>query len=502
MRAAKRPKNAWTGLEGERSIFNALTEFNPWWQENGRIGDVEPYRRQDFHPLKKKLETEKIVTLIGARQVGKTTLLMQLISDLLVVGKTTPKNILYAGLDDPKITLFSKEPLADIIKIYQEYVLKENIVGSKEKKYIFLDEIQKIRDWSVFLKTLVDKKANTVFLVSGSSSTLLYEQASETLPGRHVEQVLLPFKFIESVKFSRFLSGREDYEKIARMALDTRDELRKELKTNSSDRIFESFKSTYFNMAGEEAELKGLFNEYLVRGGYPEIIKTADMRRCYSLFHGYLADIILKDVQPAFQIRDPGLMSNLVFLICNLTGQKLNVEKLCQILGRNRITIENYIAALEKVYFVSLSHGYTRRKTGVSNTAPKIYVKDIGFRNGILGKLSQSILSEDLGQEVETAVFDHCQRLCFNLSNGAKSELRHWSSSQTGREVDIVLEYDNVTVPIEVKYANEIKDSEISGLRTFMKDFECDIGFVITKDRLDLQEGIVYVPAWLFLTMV
>lgn len=490
--------------EGERRVFGALTEFNPWWQ-GGKIEDAEPYRRQDFYPLKSKLDTEKIIALIGARQVGKTTLLRQIIEFLLTEAKVKPKNILYAGLDDPKITAYSREPLEDIIRIYQEYVIKENLVGSSEKRFIFFDEIQKIGDWSVFLKSLVDKKVNAGFLVSGSSSALLYRHASETLPGRHVDQVILPFKFLESVKFRRFLAKHEDYEQITLVASKIKDELKDGLEKNSAEKIYEGLKSGYFDIAGNETELKGFLNDYIVKGGYPDIIKTEDARRCYSLFQGYLSDIILKDVQPSFQIRDPELMSKLVFIICNITSQKLNVENVKRFLGEktNRITVERYLSALEKVYFISLSQAYTKRKMGTTNLPPKIYVKDIGFRNGILGKLGQNILLENPGPEMETIVFDHCQRLCFDLSNGARSSLHYWSNSQTNKEVDIIMDYGNHTVPLEVKYANEIKQSDIAGLKAFMEEFKCDIGFVITKDKLAMQDsGIIHVPAWLFLTLI
>ena len=178
---------------------------NPWWRnplsieedrhiaiwKNSRVPS-DPRVRYRF-----KWDRDAIYTLRGPRQVGKTTLLKQMIRDLL--SKVDSKRVFYHTcdlVDNPK-------NLTDVVAGYVDAVR----VDTKERLFIFLDEISSIRDWQRGIKHLVDvgKMQNTTAILTGSH-TIDIKRAIEKLPGRRgevddaIDKILIPMKFSEYVE--------------------------------------------------------------------------------------------------------------------------------------------------------------------------------------------------------------------------------------------------------------------------------------------------------------
>ena len=117
--------------------FDDLERFNPWWKTGHvRSGLLKEFRRNIYFEITKYLDKRQIILIWGLRRVGKTTLMLQVISDLLT--KTHPKNVLYFSFDEIAFDL------KDVLESYQKIILNRSFDETGEHIYIFLDEIQKV----------------------------------------------------------------------------------------------------------------------------------------------------------------------------------------------------------------------------------------------------------------------------------------------------------------------------------------------------------------------
>src|ERR1035437_5522506 len=132
-------------IASQQEIYSVLRQFNPWWEKGSPL-DVPSWKRLAFAELRDwvtKPPARRAVLLSGARQIGKTTLLLQTIESLLAES-VKPEQILYATLDHPLLKLVGIEGL---LKTWREVQPK-----STGTEYLFVDEIQYAKDWQTWLK--------------------------------------------------------------------------------------------------------------------------------------------------------------------------------------------------------------------------------------------------------------------------------------------------------------------------------------------------------------
>jgi len=131
-----------------------------------------------------------------------------------------------------------------------------------------------------------------------------------------------------------------------------------------------------------------------------------------------------------------------------------------------------------------------------------LYLSNVGLRNALIVLLNEGLLKDnlELGKVAEILVHEHCKRLKFCLEPLADPQVFYWRTTQ-GEEVDVIMEVFRKPVPIESKYSDYIPKSELKGIYQFLKEYAGSFGLVITKNRFDLKEQIIYMPLWLFLVM-
>ena len=170
-----------------------LEEFNEWWfTEKVPEELLETYKRNLFYELKKNLEKRQIISVVGLRRTGKTTIMYQLIDFLLA--KMKPVNILYFSFDE------EVKDLRDVLNTYREI---HNLNFREGKFYVFLDEIQKLDDWQSQVKKYYDLYPRIKFIISGSEGLFLRKGAKETLAGRIYEFTLPTLSFVEFLNMKR-----------------------------------------------------------------------------------------------------------------------------------------------------------------------------------------------------------------------------------------------------------------------------------------------------------
>ena len=419
-----------------------LQKQNPHWR--GEVIDTPTFTRDALPLLTSYLPSRQILAIVGMRRVGKTVLLQQLMKEVDV----KPQNICYLSFDDRDFQKY--ETAYELV----EYFLQQTGAG---RKYLFLDEIQKVPDWQDLLKTLYDTEHKIKIVVSGSSS-LDIRRGKETLAGR-----LFTF-FLPVLTFREFVRYRGRPASIATAQL-----------LKEYDTTFLPVKHAYEKM----------FRAYLLKGAFPELLEVENEDHIRK----YVTEILDKIVGDAAKDAGSGMetrIHELLLLFCKGTGQLFELNNIAAVLKEHRNTIAHHVALLERAFVVKVHYNYTKSIAKRLRVSRKGYVAHSILPFVALNYPFDLLAVEgaDLGHLVETAV----------ASNVAGASF--WRHQNT--EVDFVLADGT---PVEVKYQSQLTPADSKAVHAFMKQFSVPRGIVLTKDRLEVPADgkLLIIPVWLFL---
>ena len=254
-------------IASRADLFAVLRQYNPWWAGN-QFPDLPDWRRAAFHEIAGWLAAPpagRALLLVGARQVGKTTLLLQAIEHLRDQG-VPAQNILYATFDHPLLKLLGPE---EVLRIWREFEPAQD-----GPEYLFLDEIQSTKDWQTWLKHQVDFEKRRRIAVTGSA-TPLTRQDQESGVGRWQTVRLATLSFYEYLQIR----------KVSAPPLPSVSSLRQ---------LFEWTPQEFARVAESARPITGLFHEYLVRGGFPQCATVASSTIAQKLLREDIVDKVLK----------------------------------------------------------------------------------------------------------------------------------------------------------------------------------------------------------------
>ncbi len=413
-----------------------LEKFNSWWK-TGQVKEelLKSFKRDIYEDLKKYISLRQIVLLYGLRRIGKTTLMFQIINDLL--GKVNSKNIFYFSFDD--MTFDLKEVLED----YQKFVLGKTFDSAEDKIYIFLDEIQKVKDWESKIKIYYDLYPKIKFFLSGSASVSLRKKSKESLAGRIFSFLVPPLSFEEFLK----------------------------MKGKDVDKI----KSNLNIWSGE---LLPLFYQYLKFGSFPELVsfESEDVAKKY-LIENVVDRVIYKDLPEEFEIKDLALLKNLIYILGKTPGMIVNYHELAKNLGRDQRTIANYFEYLEFGLLTRVLFNYRGSPLASYRKTKKVYFTTPNLIFAFNDNL----------EKVFPFMLENTVLLKTNASFFYKNSF----------EVDFVVESANQLIGIEVK-SESFKTKQ---LKKFGKKFGKKIKkcFIVDIQKEGKIENFEVIPAWKFL---
>jgi uncharacterized protein len=484
-----------TSNTGDNEVLRILYQHSPWWL-NKPISQtkLKPFKRRDYFKILPRLEDNKILALVGPRQVGKTTIVYQLIDKLLVDG-VEPQKIFFASLDDPYLNVTLKN-WAKVFDLYSTTILKEPLNELTGRIYLFLDEIQTLKNWESVLKRWYDLGYDMKFVVTGSSSMGINEGASEALVGRINLQIVFPMKFLEYVQFKEDGIAESIKSRNKQMRLG----LRSALMEGRPEAFYEVVSEQANALSPYKDRILVHFNNYLIKGGYPDIANKDDLVEASQYLKNYLHLTMYKDIVLTRKVRDPVALESLFAIVAKNSSQILNREQLGQQLGIKRDTLNTYIYLLKSAFLVSESEFFSESRIKRARRERKIFVNDIGIRNVSSSLFDESILANtsEMGRMIETVVADHTRRLRFNLEATPFPPLFYWREKY---EVDFIIDPFGKVLPIEVKYREDVSDADLEGLKEFSKKFAPPLSIVVTKNQLSLKGTTVYIPVWLYLLL-
>lgn len=455
----------------EEIIFKLVFELNRWWTHGRVLPEYLPsHRRSAFKELLNFMDTRQIISLFGPRRVGKTTLLYQMIDYLINDKKVNPKNIFYFSFDE---LIASEKPdaIEKILTFYFNSVLEKGPRAIEETAYVILDEIQYVRNWQATLKRYYDLRYRIKFFITGSSTVSIKFRQKESLAGRIYDLRLDFLTFAEYVKLKEFDC------KAYFGLFDKPQEIRK----------------LYRGCLMHEGLLKRELDEYIIKGGYPELLHEKDPLKIQQyILNSSLEKVIYKDLVIAFKIKDAQLLSNILTFAADNTANIFEILTLSRDLKSSRVTIANYISYLKDAFLVEISRNYARSRLKSARTNKKIYVTDSGVISSIL-KYGKEILKNKplLGNIIETIVFNSCRRQC--------DDIFFWRDKQK-REVDLVLGLKRGILPVEVKYKNKVTTKDLNGVRAFASKFKTKRAIVVTDNLFKADVEYMFIPLWFFLS--
>lgn len=384
-----------------------------------------------------ELDSDMAQVVIGVRRCGKSTLCYNVL-------KENGELFAYANFDDERFEEMTSKDLNTVLEVlYKMY---------GDFKLLFLDEIQNVEGWHLFVNRILRQGMRVI--LTGSNAKLLSGELATHLTGRHDKIELFPFSFADYCKC-------------------------KEIDLKSPTTKAEAFR-------------RSAFDEYLRQGGFPELLHKKNKKGYVS----NLVDNILKrDIEQRHKIKYVRAFEQLANHLLNISPAVVVEKDLAKLFGfKSHHTVDNYIGYLKEAYLLAGLQKYsTKSKLRVRNE--KVYPIDVALMDG----REDAMVGENLGWRLETIVFIELLRRNKPLERDV-----YYFKNDDGYEADfVVCKGDKVEEVYQVSYdltKEKTRAREIRGLLTASKHTRCDNLFLITDvERAEFeQEGklIKIIPAY------
>ncbi|HLA08201.1 MAG TPA: ATP-binding protein [Anaerolineales bacterium] len=400
------------------------------------------FKRTIVDEISKYLNSNDIIVIHGARQVGKTSILMYLQEQLESAGRQT----YYIDLEDSRFVSTLDKGIEEFTTYLGEQGIDLSAFKKSEKKlYVLIDEIQYLANPSSFLKLLADHHRYLKIIVSGSSSFEMKSKFKDSLVGRTVNFEIHPLSFREFLLFRNipFIRAERYTEKTT-------------------------------------AELKTLFAEFAMYGGYPKIVLTPEVRMKERYLQQIIDTYIRKDIRDLAEIKDVNKFNRLLEILASQSGNLLNVSELCNTCALSRETVERYLFLLEQTYILRLVRPFSRNLRSELTKTPKIFFYDTGLMQMLWLKQLQK---EVLGSVFETSIFAELIKL-----HGMDNVL-YWRT-QDKKEIDFVVRSGKKVIPIEAKLSFPRNIS--TGIHTWKKSYNNVDYLIVGLEGTPGETGSIY----------
>lgn len=367
-------------------------------------------KREILDPVIKKLKPNKVLIISGARRTGKTFLLKEIIKNI------KEPYLLLNGEDFNTGMLLSKRSVEN----YRQ------LIGSK--KYLFIDEAQKIPEIGSILKLMVDELPGIRIIATGSSAFDLGNLAGEPLTGRKTTFYLFP------------LSERE------------------------------------FSHIESPVDRPDTLKQRLVFGCYPELVNFRDVSEKKDYLNELVSSYLLKDILAYENIRHSGKIFNLLRLLAYQIGNEVSYNELGKNLSMSKNTVEKYLDLLSKVFILFKVEGFSRNLRKEINKSPKWYFFDNGIRNSIVASFNAIDVRNDTGQLWENYMIS--ERVKYQHYNHYRANNYFWRTYDQ-QEIDWIEEREGEINGFEFKWS----ETQVKVPAAWRKTYP-NAGFtVINKDN-------------------
>ncbi|MBI2638064.1 ATP-binding protein [Candidatus Peregrinibacteria bacterium] len=304
------------------------------------LKDIRPY-----------LDSPEAIIVTGMRRTGKTTLLNS------IYGEITSPNKLFLDLENPLNQKYFGEEDYEKIK----FNLEQKGLNFGEKAYVFLDEIQLVKNIPHIAKYFHDHYS-VKFFMSGSSSFYMKNLFSESMAGRKFVFELFPLNFTEFLR----MKGE------------------KLVLPHGAKAISQTTFATF----------SGLYEEYITFGGFPGVVKKTSVQEKKKALEDIFSSYFQLEILQMSDFRKSTVVRDLILLLMQRAGSKLDIQKLSSELGVSRPTIYEYISFLEQTYFIKRIKQFGKGADIEVRGGEKVYLCDSGLLNNS-ARVSEGALFEN-----------------------------------------------------------------------------------------------------------
>ena len=388
-------------------------------------------QRKEFLNELIKWKNEKVIKVItGMRRAGKSTLLMQY-QDYLRQSGVEENRIISINFEE-----LEYDELCDYRKLYN--YIKDKLIEGKTT-YIFLDEIQKVKDFEKVIDSIYVKSGTDIY-ITGSNAYFLSGNLATYLTGRYVEILVLPFSFKE-----------------------------------------------YKEVVNKDNE--GAFSDYMKYGGLPFLtLMEKDIDKAYTYLEGIYNTVIVKDIEDRINLQitdndkrkiyDISLLKLIAKYLASVVGSPVSVRGITNYIvssGRkvSQNTVSDYVEALKEAFIFYEVTRFDIVGKQILSSNKKYYIVDLGLRNYILPRKNY-----DLGFSIENIVYFELLRRGYNVNIG----------KQDKEEVDFVAVKNGIITYIQVTAdmtAKETFEREIRPLNMIKDNYK---KIILTLDKLTLGD--------------
>lgn len=398
-------------------------------------------KRNLYNEISKYLNDDEIIVIHGSRQVGKTSLMNYIISELK--GR---QECLYIDLEDHNmLDLCNRgaEPLMNYLKA-KNYNLTD-------KLFLLIDEIQYLDNPSSFLKLLYDRYRSSVkLIVSGSSSFAIKSKFSDSLAGRILDFELFPLSFDEFLRFKN-----KDYN----------------TNVDMPDVVYK--------------ELCDLYTEFCIYGGYPAIVLEEVTEKKEKKLNQIINTYLRADIRDLGKIKDLQKFNNFLRILSSQCCGMLNLSETAGNSGIAGKTAEDYLFILENTYIIKRIYPFHSRLNTELTKMPKLYFEDNGIQNLLE---NNSFAVKINGFMLENSIYTELRKII------PAERINYWRK-KNHHEIDFIINCKNTIIPVEVKL-NQVRN--FTSLNRFSEKYNNNHLCVITLNRdlkINKSKNIkVYLP--------
>ena len=401
--------------------------------------------REDFlNKIVSGFEYNPIVVLIGARQVGKTSLMEIFVKD---------KEYLWLNGQNPEIAQIFQN--FSTIEQYLMINMNTNVEG-----LLVVDEFQFINNISLQLKLLVDKYKKLKILCSGSSSLNIIQKVEESLAGRIRLIPVYSLNFYEFIKFK----DAEFFNIITKLKI-----------SEDSVVLF--------------PQLRVYLNEHLTYGGLPKIALAADYKEKKELLNDIYQTYLLKDIRQYINNVDFVAFNKLLRLLSSQISNLININEISNTIQLSYRKCEEYINILEQMFIINLISPYTSNSRKEITKMKKIFFCDIGLRNVVYNSFNDIDVRVDNGAIFENYVF-------LQLLRNHKLPSINYYRTQDNTEIDFIVNENNELNAIEAKFKYFKKHKKIRAISEFGKKNDLNISYIVNRNLIDNDGNQYYIQPY------
>ena len=403
----------------------------------------------------------QVISVVGVRRCGKTYLLLNTMKQLL--GELKKDNIVYVNFEHERLRNLDAGDLEELLVAQREIFEPEEA----KQTYVFLDEIQNVRDWDKWVRRIHDERRFRIF-ITGSSSKLLSREIATSLRGRCLSFTLYPFSFAEFLKAKKYL--------------------------------LESLAEIQYSE--EKGKVLKLLREYMEFGGFPEVVLQEDEETKNRLLSSYFETIFYKDIVERYGVKNLALLDDFLRYAINNFSSYLSLTKIEKYFKSTGVkcskkTLANFLKYSGAVFLLFPLEIFSYKIKERMQYPRKIYCVDTGIVNRFTPKIS-----ENLGRLAENVVYLELRR----RFEPPTHEISYWRDRQLGEVDFVVKEGLRVKRLVQVCWDptdGETRKREVRGLLKAMEEFKLREGLVLTEDLE--EEGkvggrrILYKPLWKWL---